>query len=286
MAQFTNQATLSYNGSVYSSNIAVGEILDVLAVTKTAARASYVQGDIITYVIGLRNTGATALTGLTITDNLGAYQAGTPAATVYPLTARADSVLYYANGVLQAAPTVTAGPPLVISGISVPAGGDAVIVYETAANAYTPLGTGAEITNTATVSGAAISDVTAAETVTAAQTPILSISKAVSPVPVAENGVLTYTFTIQNSGGTALTAADTAVIADTFDPRLTGLTVSYNGAAWTAGTDYTYDETTGVFQTAAGKLTVPAATYAQDTATGAWVVTPGSSTLTVSGTIA
>ena len=39
MAQFTNQAQLSYNNSVTSSNIAVGEIIEVLSATKTAVIA-------------------------------------------------------------------------------------------------------------------------------------------------------------------------------------------------------------------------------------------------------
>ena len=36
MARFTNQAQLSYNGAVVNSNIAVGEIVEVLSVSKTA----------------------------------------------------------------------------------------------------------------------------------------------------------------------------------------------------------------------------------------------------------
>ena len=36
MAQFTNQAQLSYNNSVANSNVGVGEILEVLSATKTA----------------------------------------------------------------------------------------------------------------------------------------------------------------------------------------------------------------------------------------------------------
>lgn len=115
MARFTNQATLSYNGSVVNSNLAVGEILEALSAQKTAVRETYVSG--------------------------------------------------------------------------------------------------AYITNTATITG---------------------------------------------EGIPAITAQDT---------------------------DYTYDAA-GNFATAAGKLVVETAAYAQDTQTGAWVVTPGTSTLIVSGTIA
>ena len=38
MAQFTNQAQLRYGNSVTNSNIAVGEILEVLSISKTAVK--------------------------------------------------------------------------------------------------------------------------------------------------------------------------------------------------------------------------------------------------------
>lgn len=40
MAQFTNQAQLRYGNSVTNSNIAIGEILEVLSVSKTAVTAA------------------------------------------------------------------------------------------------------------------------------------------------------------------------------------------------------------------------------------------------------
>jgi hypothetical protein len=36
MAQFTNQAQLSYNNATVNSNVAVGEVLEVLSAAKTA----------------------------------------------------------------------------------------------------------------------------------------------------------------------------------------------------------------------------------------------------------
>lgn len=41
MARFTNQAQLRYGNAVANSNIAVGEILEVLSATKTAVRTTY-----------------------------------------------------------------------------------------------------------------------------------------------------------------------------------------------------------------------------------------------------
>ena len=121
-------------------------------------------------------------------------------------------------------------------------------------------------------------------TITAAAEPYLTISKALCPATVTENGQLTYTFVIQNAGNTDAVATDNATVTDTFDPILSGLTVTYNGAVWTEGVDYTYDETTGAFATVPGRITVPAATYTQ-TPGGAWIVDPGTATLTVTGTV-
>lgn len=71
MARFTNQAQLRYGNAVANSNIAVGEILEVLSATKTAVRNTYEQNDTITYIISIVNSGNTAFTGITVSDNLG-----------------------------------------------------------------------------------------------------------------------------------------------------------------------------------------------------------------------
>ena len=139
---------------------------------------------------------------------------------------------------------------------------------------------------TVTVTGGGLAaPVTAEERVGVVSSPRLSITKGLNPTVVAENGRITYTFTIQNTGNTPVTATDDVILRDTFDPVLNGLTVTYNGAPWTAGTQYTYDGTTGLFATTAGQITVPAATYTQDPVTGAWTVTPGVSELIVTGTV-
>ena len=63
MAQFTNQAQLSYNNSVVNSNIAVGEILEVLSASKSAVMDDYTRTDDVTYVISVVNSGSTAVLG-------------------------------------------------------------------------------------------------------------------------------------------------------------------------------------------------------------------------------
>ena len=283
MAIFSNQATLTYNGNSTNSNIAYGEILEVLSATKTAVEPSYTLGNLITYVVTLRNTGSTPLTGLTLTDNLGEY--ALDSGTAYPLAYEAGSVLYFAGGVLQPAPTVTAGPPLVISGIQVPANNNAVIIYQTRVNETASPDAAGTITNTVTVTGSGTTPVTATETVSALVAPQLTITKSITPAQVTENSRVTYTFLIQNTGNTPIVATDDAVITDTFDPILTDLVVSFNGAVWTEGTDYTYNEATGLFATLPSRITVPAATYTQNPVTGEYTTTPGTATLVVTGTI-
>ena len=204
MATFTNQATLTYNGGTASSNITTGELLEVLTATKTAVVPTYRSGRPITYLITLVNAGTADLTGLAVADDLGGYTFN--GATVYPLAYTAGSVRYYRNGVLQAAPAVTAGPPLTITGITVPAGGSTVIAYEAEPTTFAPLGAEDSVVNTVTVTGAGLPDaVTATETVSPATGPALTISKALSPTEVAANGRLTYTFVIQNTGNAVIT---------------------------------------------------------------------------------
>ena len=281
MATFTNVATLSYNGTVVNSNVTTGEIQQSLSATKYALSETYQPDGDITYIINIVNTGNTAFTDLTVTDDLGAYAYETT--TVYPL-AYAGDIRYFINGVLQAEPTVTAGPPLVITGINVPANSEAVIIYKAKTTAYAPLDIEGSISNNITVTGGGITEpLTATETVNAAVAAVLNIEKALSPTVVGENGQITYTFTITNRGNTAVTDADDIVLRDVFNPILKNIKVTYNGTALD-DTKYTYSETTGVFETVNGAITVPAATFATN-ADGTISITPGTAVVTVTGNI-
>lgn len=283
MASFTNFATLSYNGGTTNSNTVTGELLETLTAAKTAVTPAYTAGENVTYAVSLVNTGTAPLTGVTVTDDLGRYAVS--ANTVYPLAYVDGSVKYYVNGVLQAAPTVTAGPPLTVTGLSIPAGGNAVLLYETRVTNVAPLASGDSITNTATVTGGGLTaPITAQATVVTANAADLGITKSLSPTTVTENGQITYTFVISNSGNTEAAAADNVVVTDTFNPILRDIAVTYNGTAWTEGTNYTYNAATGVFATLPGQITVPAASYSQN-ADGTFTVTPGTATLAITGTV-
>lgn len=284
MAQFTNQAQLSYNNIVVSSNVVVGEILEVVSGNKTAILDTYYADGTVTYAISIVNAGTTAITGLSVIDDLGAYTQGSE--TRVPLTYVDGSAQLFINGVLQPPPAVTAGATLTVSGITLPADGDMVLIYTASINDYAPLDVGSSIVNTAVVSGNGIpTPITVTETVTPVQEPRLRITKSLEPVPISENGLLTYRFVIENFGNVAAVATDNVVLSDLFDPVLSGITVNFEGTTWTEGTQFNYNETTGQFSTVAGEITVPAATFTQDVTTGVWSITPGTVVLTVTGTI-
>ena len=284
MAQFTNQAQLSYNNTVVNSNVVVGEILEVVSANKTAVVDTYSAGSTVTYVISTVNSGSTPITNLAVSDDLGAYEQG--GETRVPLSYVAGSVQLFVNGILQAPPAVTTTPALTFSGITLPADSDLVLVYSADVNDFAPLGVGGSVVNTATITGNGIpTPVTVSETITPEEAPQLRITKSLEPVPVSENGVLTYRFVIDNYGNVATVATDNVAVSDLFDPILSGITVSLDGTTWTEGVQYNYDEATGQFNTVPGQIIIPAATYTQDPITGVWSTIPGTVVLTVTGTV-
>ena len=282
MATFFNQATLSYNNNTTNSNVVSGEIVEVLSVTKTATDTNYLPGDLITYIVSIVNAGTTAFTGLTLNDDLGTYPFNTD--TLTPLTYIPGSLRYFIDGVLQPTPLVSAGTSLNVTGITVPSGGNSILIYETQANEFASPETTGSVINTVTIDSTTLtSPITATETVNSRQEASLTISKSVFPETISENGQLTYTFVIQNSGNTPATATDNVTVTDTFNPILSNLSVTFNSLSWSAPANYTYDTSTGLFQTVPGQITIPAATYSQDPVTGAFITTPGSAILRVTG---
>ena len=298
MATFTNQATLSYNNTVTTSNVVTGEIVEVLSATKTALTDTYRTGDTVTYVVSIVNSGSVSYSDLTLIDDLGEYPFGT--GTRVPLTYVADSLHYFLDGVLQPTPVVIAGPPLTVTGIDVPATGNTLVIYQARVNEFAPADTNGSITNNVRITNDDVTvgdaergrdrcdptiNITASTTIFSEDSVLLSITKSISPSTVPENGRITYTFVIQNTGNTPAVATDNVMVTDDFDPVLDNIVVTLDGVTLTEPAQYTYNEATGLFQTVAGVITVPAATYTQNPVTGVWVVNPGTTTLTVTGNV-
>ena len=284
MAAIYNRATMTYNNITTTSNIAQGNLVEALSASKTAVASNYAPGDLVTYVLSITNTGSAAFNNLTISDNLGAYSFGS--GTLVPLDYVSGSARYYVNGVLQPDPAAVAGPPLTLSGINVPAGGNVTVIYAARVNEFAPLGEDASIENTARITGQGVSvPLTATAAINQQDGLQLNLSKSICPNSVVEGEPVTYTITIQNNGTTPAVATDNIIITDVFDPILNITGVSFNGTPWFSPQNYTYNSATGLFSTLNGQITVPAATYSQDPATGVWTLTPGSSTLSITGTL-
>lgn len=285
MATFYNLATLTYGGNTVNSNTTEAELLAGLEITKTAVTATYSAGGTVVYAVTLNNMGGSAYNDLTVTDDLGAYPLP-GGGTAVPLDYVTGSLLYYLNGVLQPTPTISAVGSLTVEGISIPANSVATLIYEARANEFAPIAAGSVITNTAaTNGGVGIGEISDTATVTVEEAPELTIAKAVCPAVLNDNERLTYTIIVQNLGNTPIVATDGVIINDTFNPILSDLVVTLNGAPLTEGAGYTYNELTGEFATADGVVTVPAATYTQDPVTGAITTTPGVAVLTVNGIV-
>lgn len=105
-----------------------------------------------------------------------------------------------------------------------------------------------------------------------------------SPDPVTDGGVLTCSFTLQNYGN--IDATD-VVLTDTFDPAPATITVTVDGdPVAPAEYDYTTGVITAPIDTAPTlSITIPAATFTQDPATGAVTTDPGTVHITVAGAL-
>ncbi|MBQ2989485.1 MAG: DUF11 domain-containing protein [Clostridia bacterium] len=286
MAQITNQANLTFNygnatGSAVS-NIASATLLDPLSVEKTSVGATYRAGDRVTYVLSVLNNGSVTVTDVNLVDNLGTYTRpdGT---SVTPLTYGGEAALYI-DGVFSSAITGTETLNSVTFRIpSIAPGSNALVVYAVTVNEYAPLTPNATVTNTVNVTApSATAPISDSNTITVENYAEVVILKEMSPDPVSDGDLLTYTFTVTNTGN--IPATD-VILTDAFNPAPSNITVTVNGQT-VASTDYTYEN--GLLTLPTGnnyEMTVPAATVTQDPVTGVNTVVPGTLLITVTGTI-
>lgn len=261
-----NRANISYsyNGSDVprgaASNTTSTLLVDPCSVrvTKIPLSTTYKNGDTVSYIVRIENTGSAALNQITVVDNLGADT------NPKPLTYVAGSLNVYVNGdPITVTPTTDATLSFTLPS-SLSPGTEIIAVYSASTDAQT-----ASITNTVTVTGTgenpAVCTVeqSASATVTATAYANLSIYKSASENTITAGDELTYTFTIMNNGNAEAT---NVVLTDTLPAVFTVETVSVTTGTQTRVYDpseYTIDATTNTItlpSTTGTAITVPAAT--------------------------
>ncbi len=192
-----------------------------LTITKTADATSAVPGQTVTYTINIHNTGATAYTGVTVTDSLAQM---------------ADDATYGNDA------TATAGPPPTFSGApdltltwtgDVGLGATVTITYSVHVNNPD---TGDKLlidTVSSTATGSTCvpgTSSTACRVTVPVLTPALTITKTASAATTTPGATVTYTITAANTGQTPYAGA-------TFTDDLTGVVddATYNGATASTG---------------------------------------------------
>ena len=282
MAVILNQANLTYTYGTTTasavSNLAQTEWNAPLTAEKRALESAYREGETLTYLIALKNEGEAPIENLAVSDNLGAFTPAGAAAPVVPLTFSGNATLYLDGAFSQDLTPLETQDGVQFTIPSIPAGADALLVYQATVNGFAPLTTGSEITNTATVGET--EPLTASATVPVAAYADVSVEKEMSPNPITDGGTLTVTFTIENRGNTEATDLN---LTDDFPLALSDVAVTVNGAPVT---DFTFENNRftlpGSTQTT---LSVPAATFTQDQTTGMQSVTPGVLTVVLTGTV-
>lgn len=279
MAEFHNQAMLSSVEGTIMSNEIHGKVMDRIEVNRESLPGCYAVGDNIGYVIQIINNSDIDYSNLTVTDNLGKNM------MITPLDYTQEPAKYYINGEPQGEITPKATMPLIFDKISVPAGETAAVAYNLKVNENAPFGEGAAITTTTSVTHSTLcSPVTAQDIIEICNQPRLSIIKNACPLTVTEGDYITYTFTVENRGVSEADADDKIVLTDVFNPRLGGISVTYNGEIWQKGIDYDYSETTGFFKSKA-VIKVPAAGVQMEDSINSKIIKPGISVITIRGKV-
>jgi len=285
----TNQARLNYRyGTTRAtavSNIATTVLNSQLSVSKSSLSGCYRIGQNLTYVLSVSNNSSMATEGITVTDNMGTYTFN--GTNLTPLSFVGPAQLYINGAFVSEITPVINENNIVFSINSIPANGNAQIVYLALVNEYARCAIGSQIENTVTVETdcGCPCDIPSesSSTIPVCESADVRMVKTICPNPVVCGGELTYTFVLYNYGN--VTATD-VILTDTFRPTLENITVTVNGATVDSD-DYDYINGTLTLPAVDSEfnITIPAATCSQNPNTGVVTPTPGSVQVTVSGNL-
>lgn len=284
----TNQAMLNYRyGTARSSTVSnvVRAVLNgPLSISKTAMSESYRIGQNITFMITVTNNRTAEAENISVADTLGTFEID--GINVTPLTYIGPARLFINGGAETNITPIIGADNIVFSIPSIPAGGNARIIYVVRVNNFAEQEADSTITNTATADfdcgcpcTEAVSD---SSTITAEEYADVRIVKSICPNPVVCGDDVAFSFELYNYGNMAATEV---VLTDRFDPALSDIQVFVDGVL--IPSEY-YNYINGVLRLPALDsefgITIPAATFERDES-GNITVIPGNIRIVVRGVI-
>ena len=288
--QIYNTASLTFEyGSqkgFVSSNVAVTTLQEALTVSQTSLGDTYFQNSDIPFIVNINNNNTERIKNVKMQSNLGSYSLGQGIcdSSFTPLSYVGPSSLYI-GGIFHSnlEPKISADK-IIFSIPSIPERSNALLIYKTSTNQFSPLTSGSTITNTITVSSRALaSSLTSSASVKVRDEADIRIIKNMCPNPVSAGDTITYSFSLYNYGNVEAT---NVTLNDTFSPAPTGISVNLNSQEL-ASDEFSYvNGTLTVPSYSAGLgISIPAAKFIQDNITGLISIEPGITTITATGKI-
>ena len=269
-----------------SSNIAMTTLQEALSITKSSLGEAYTENGEITFMISVTNNYTESVKNIKITDNLGSYSLNSNLCDKLftPLTYIGPSFLYLGGTLFSNIEPKVLQDKITFTVPTIPAKSNALIIYKTYVNEFAPLVTGSTITSTATLSSKILThSLNASVSITVKDQADVRIIKNMSPNPVLPGEKITYSFSLYNYGNTE---AKNVVLNDTFIPSPEVISVYLNSSEILPD-DFSYINGTLTIPSYDSKLdiSVPPATFEQDSVTGTISPTPGIVSIIVKGQI-
>jgi uncharacterized repeat protein (TIGR01451 family) len=165
-----------------------------LTITKSVSNNKPTPGDSVTYTITVKNTGASAMTNVTVTDNLASIlgiSTFVSGSIKLSGSAQSDSLL---SGNIVTAPIGTLGP-----GASATLA-FSVSIIKPSSHAQAASLSGAGVSNVAEAAADGASPVDSAPVSITVLSPVINMSKTVSPATAKSGDTVTFTIAAQNAG--------------------------------------------------------------------------------------